>query len=80
MHTSKSGEEEEVDRPSVENGVPHGCIYYPTVCSSSYVSGLFHILTSNPLDLHTDPYGTPVHNNAIGLNPLLPTASATLVC
>jgi len=52
MHTSKSGDEEEVDGPSVENGVPHGRIYDPTVYSSSYMSDLFHILTSNLLDLY----------------------------
>ena len=45
----------------------------PTVCSSSYVSDLSHILTSQLL---RPAYGTPVHNNAIGLNRFLPTADA----
>ena len=45
----------------------------PTVCSSSYVSDLSHILTSQLL---RPVYGTSVHNNTISLNRFLPTADA----
>ena len=45
----------------------------PTVCSSSYVSDLSHILTSQLL---RPAYGTSGHNNAISLNRFLPTADA----